>query len=90
MSAALAWERFREILYISQVRPGIREQKLAFTRSFMLLMGMSFENLIKGVHIAKTPNLSIEDRISKPVLRLALHASVVALLTSWQNSLRQF
>jgi hypothetical protein len=63
MSAALVWERFREILYISQVRPGIREQKLAFTRSFMLLMGMSFENLIKGVHIAKTPNLSIEDRI---------------------------
>jgi hypothetical protein len=63
MSAVPIWEKLREILYVSQVRHGIREQKLAFTQSFMLLTGMSFENLIKGVHIAKTPNLSIEDRI---------------------------
>jgi hypothetical protein len=29
----------------------------------MLLMGLSFENLIKGVHIAQTPRGSIEDRM---------------------------
>jgi hypothetical protein len=63
MSATLILEKLIEIRNIGQAQPGIREQKLAFTQSFMLLMGMSFENLIKGVHIAKTPRLSIEDRI---------------------------
>jgi hypothetical protein len=63
MSAALILEKLREILPIPQVHPGVREQKVAFVDSFMLLMGLSFENLIKGVHIAKTPRLSIENRM---------------------------
>jgi hypothetical protein len=63
MSGVLVLEKLREIRDVPQVRPGIREQKLALTQSFMLLMGLSFENLIKGLHIAQTPGLSIEDRI---------------------------
>jgi hypothetical protein len=39
MSAVPIWEKLREILDVSQVRHGIREQKLAFTQSFMLLIG---------------------------------------------------
>jgi hypothetical protein len=63
MSAVLILDKLREILPVPQVYPGVREQKVAFVDSFMLLMGLSFENLIKGVHIAKTPSLSVEDRM---------------------------
>jgi len=63
MSAVLILDKLREVLPVPQVYPGVREQKLAFVDSFMLLMGLSFENLIKGVYIAKTPSVSIEDRI---------------------------
>jgi hypothetical protein len=62
MSAALVWEKFSEIHPLSQVQPGIGQQKVAFSQSFMLLMGMSFENLIKGADVAKTPGLSIKER----------------------------
>jgi hypothetical protein len=65
MSATLILEKLREILPIPQVYPGIRAQKVAFIQSYLLLMGLSFENLIKGVHIAKIPNLSIENRMKK-------------------------
>jgi len=30
------------------------EKKLAFFQSLLMLMGLSFENLIKGMHIAQT------------------------------------
>jgi hypothetical protein len=63
MSAAPILGKLREVLPIPQVYPGVREQKVAFVDSFMLLMGLSFENLIKGVHIARTPSLSIDDRM---------------------------
>jgi hypothetical protein len=63
MSAMLILEKLIEIRDVGQAQPGIREQKLAFTHSYMMLMGLSFENLIKGVHIANTPSLSLEDRI---------------------------
>jgi hypothetical protein len=62
MSAVLILDKLREVLLVPQVYPGVREQKVTFADSFMLLMGLSFENLIKGVHIAKTPNLPVEDR----------------------------
>jgi hypothetical protein len=63
MSATLILEKLIEIRDIGQAQPGIREQKLAFTQSYMMLMGLSFENLIKGAHTAKTPSLSLEDRL---------------------------
>jgi hypothetical protein len=63
MSAILILEKLREVLPVPQVFPGVRKQKVAFVDAFMLLMGLSFENLIKGVHIAKTLSLSIEDRM---------------------------
>jgi hypothetical protein len=63
MSAVLILDKLREVLPVPQVNPGVREQKVAFVDSFMLLMGLSFENLIKGVHITKTPSLSVQDRM---------------------------
>jgi hypothetical protein len=65
MSAALVSEKFGEIHPLSQVQPGIGEQKVAFSQSYMLLMGLSFENLIKGADVAKTPDLSIKDRLKR-------------------------
>ena len=63
MSAMLILEKLIEIRDVGQAQPGIREQKLAFTQSYMMLMGLSFEDLIKGVHIVNTPSLSLEGRI---------------------------
>ena len=65
MSAELILKKFMEIHPLPQVLPGVRVQMLAFMDSYMLLMGLSFENLIKGVDISKTPNLSTKDRMKK-------------------------
>jgi len=65
MSAELVLAKFVEIHPLPQVLPGVRVQMLAFMDSYMLLMGLSFENLIKGVHISKTPDLSTEQRMKK-------------------------
>src|SRR4051794_30701548 len=40
-----------------QTLPGVRERKLAFIQSYMLLTGLAFENLIKGILLAKDPSL---------------------------------
>ena len=50
----------QELIRISpqpQVLPGVRERKLAYVRSFMLLTGLAFENLIKGIFIARNPKI---------------------------------
>lgn len=64
MSANLILDKLNEILPVPQVFPGIREQRVAFVDSFMLLMGLSFENIIKGAHTAQTPSVLIEDRLA--------------------------
>jgi hypothetical protein len=40
---------------LSQTLPGIREKKLAYMQSFMLLTAIAFENLIKGIVVAAEP-----------------------------------
>jgi hypothetical protein len=39
-----------------------REEKMAYIEVYMLLMGLSFENLIKGIVIAKNPELVSESK----------------------------
>jgi hypothetical protein len=84
MSALQILEKVIEIQDIGQAQPGIREQKLAFSQSYMLLMGLSFENLIKGVHTAKTPHLSIDDRMKTWTTYRRGHgiAGLIKLVTS--------
>jgi len=60
ISAELIWAKFMEVEPLPQTLPRVRVQTLAFMQSYMLLMGLSFENLIKGVHISKTPHLSTD------------------------------
>jgi len=64
----------QELIRISpqpQVRTGVRERKLAYVRSFMLLTGLAFENLIKGILIARQPSL-----VDKQKLNTKLWSSV--------------
>jgi hypothetical protein len=63
LSAVQVLEQLEEIIDEGQALPGIREKKLAYVQAFMLLMGLSFENLIKGAHTATTPGLAIADRV---------------------------
>jgi hypothetical protein len=47
MSAKLSWDAFSSL---RRVPPNeVREQMLAYTRSFMLLMAFSFENICRGI-----------------------------------------
>ena len=53
MSADVIWVEFEKILHLSQVLPGVREKKLSYLNSFMLLTGLAFENLIKGILVGR-------------------------------------
>jgi excisionase family DNA binding protein len=57
LSADVILQELIRISPQSQVLPGVRERKLAYVRSFMLLTGLAFENLIKGIFIARNPRL---------------------------------
>jgi hypothetical protein len=57
LSADVILQELSRISPQPQVRPGVREKKLAYVRSFMLLTGLAFENLIKGIFIAQDPSL---------------------------------
>ncbi len=65
ISAKLHWTKLMELETLSPTLPGVRVQTLACIDSYMLLTGLSFEVLIKGVHISKTPNLSVEQRFNE-------------------------
>ncbi len=53
MSASLMWPEFEIAARSSQVHDGITERMLAFSEAYMLLMGFSFENLLKGIILGR-------------------------------------
>ena len=55
LSADVIYKAFVEIMPLSQTLPGIRERKLAYMQSFMLLTALAFENVLKGVAVAEEP-----------------------------------
>jgi len=55
LSAEVIRTALTTIMPLSQTIPGVREKKLAYMNSFMLLTGISFENLLKGLAVAKKP-----------------------------------
>ena len=71
LSADIILKELLAVLPQSQVVPGIREKKLACIRSFMLLTGLAFENLIKGIFVARYPNL-----VSKQKMDTALWSAI--------------
>jgi hypothetical protein len=63
-------EKLFSIIEEPQTRDGIRLRKLAYTRSYMMLVGCSFENLLKAIAvrrqlIAPGPRFSL-DRAVRP------------------------
>lgn len=55
LSAEVVYAALTEIMPFSQTLPGIREKKLAYMQSFMLLTAIAFENLLKGIAVAEEP-----------------------------------
>jgi hypothetical protein len=55
LSAEVMYGALQEVMPLSQTLPGIREKKLAYMQSFMLLAAAAFENLLKGIAVAKNP-----------------------------------
>lgn len=56
MSADVIWTSLEAALAHPPVNPGVREQQLAFSQSFMMLTGFAFENLVKGIIVARNRN----------------------------------
>jgi hypothetical protein len=55
LSADVIYAAFEEVMPLSQTLPGIREKKLAFIQSYMLLTAIAFENLLKGLAVIGDP-----------------------------------
>jgi hypothetical protein len=64
MSADVILVELEKILPLSQVLPGVRVKKLAYINSFMLLTGMAFENLIKGILIGRDKTVVDQQKIN--------------------------
>jgi hypothetical protein len=62
-------QRFLEIRETPQVDDGIRLEKLAYVRAYMLLTGIAFENLLKGIAAARglasaRPDFALDQSLS--------------------------
>ena len=55
LSAALSWSALREMWNESQTVPGVRERKLAYAGSFMLLTAFAVENACRGIATLTKP-----------------------------------
>ena len=64
MSADVILVELEKILPRSQVLPGVRVKKLAYIHSFMLLTGLAFENLIKGILIGRDKTVVDQQKIN--------------------------
>jgi hypothetical protein len=56
LSADVIYAALQKIIPLSQTVPGVREKKLAYVQSFMLLTAAAFENLLKGIAVAEDAN----------------------------------
>ena len=55
LSAEVIYAALMEIMPLSQTLPRVREKKLAYMQSFMLLTAIAFENLLKGIATSDDP-----------------------------------
>lgn len=63
MSADVILIEFNNLRELSQSMPGVRVKKLAYFHSFMLLTGLAFENLIKGILIGRCKTIVNQESI---------------------------
>lgn len=62
-----------EAFRIPPALPGAQEKRFAFFHSYMLLTGMAFENLIKGILIQRDKTLVTRERIESGILHRCGH-----------------
>lgn len=68
ISADVIREELKNILPFVRVEPEVAQDFLGFMKAFMLLTGMAFENLIKGILIGRDPSLVNRQTISNRIL----------------------
>ncbi len=56
LAADVLYSALKGVMPKSQTEPGVREKKLAYMHSFMLLTALAFENLLKGVAVIHKPD----------------------------------
>ncbi len=68
-----------EAFRIPPALPGAQDKRFAFFHSYMLLIGLSFENLTKGILIERDPTLVAKDRIESGILARGGHGIAEAV-----------
>src|SRR5689334_7798945 len=56
--------------------PGTQQKRLAYVGSYMLLTGLAFENVIKGILIGRDPSLVKKEKIESGILPRTGHGIV--------------
>ena len=68
MSADAILPKLKEAFRIPPALPGAQDGRFAFFHSYMLLVGLAFENLIKGILIGRNPALVDTEKVESGVL----------------------
>jgi hypothetical protein len=68
MSSDTILPGLKEAFAIPPAFPGAQEKRFAFFHSYMLLVGLAFENLIKGILIGRNPALVDREKIESGIL----------------------
>ena len=68
MSADAILPQLKEAFRILPSLPGAQERRFAFFHSYMLLVGLAFENLIKGILIGRNPALVDTEKVESGIL----------------------
>ena len=68
MAADTILPHLREAFTIPPALPGAQDKRFAFSHSYMLLIGLSFENLIKGILIGRNPTLVSKEKIESGII----------------------
>jgi hypothetical protein len=87
LSADVIYPEWEKIRTLRQSAPGVRERMLAYSQSFMLLTGLAFENLLKGILYGRDSNSKLAK--SKGGHGIVQMANGVTTLTSEELNLLQ-
>jgi hypothetical protein len=73
MSAEAIYPHLENALSLPPSFPGIQEKRFAYIHSYMLLNGLAFENVLKGIFIGRDPALATREKISRGILTRGGH-----------------
>jgi len=94
MAADALLPHLKEAFTIPPALPGAQDKRFAFFHSYRLLMGLAFENVIKGILIGRNPALVNTEKIESGILgrgghRIAEGARKIISLSSHEFQLLQ-